>query len=281
MAAVERMPDNWPLENNERSSMNDRLDVPRINTNFGQLSIQIPTLSSASSSRNSRDELFFDCNQLSATSEVDENAMQLYLAFEPVVDSVSSEELIDLRRYEHPKELLEVTAGTCIEIQDLLRRSIERIGLRHEEEERAQIAAARRERPIARVGRASVKPQRKHIERLSPDLGPLSSSIGDSGSSSSVAGPSRLSGASATSFNDSGHASMLLEPGHEAEVSPHLKPVTRRTRGFSGLFRGKNRASESDFDRVSMSSVSSASSIHGSPQRAAPTPQPTLEPTGM
>ncbi len=158
MQTIERMPGNWPL-------LDSRVDYPnelRVNTNLGQGLLQIPTMAStSSSSRSSQDELFFDCRPSSTVSDSDEEPFPSYLVFEPVVESVASDEPTDWRRYEPPRELLHLQDGNSTDIQELLPRSIERIQARHAEEEERRIAAARRERPIARVGRASIKPRRE------------------------------------------------------------------------------------------------------------------------
>lgn len=152
-----RMPGNWPTESREEAPITNL----RLNTNFPQGFLQIPNMASASPSRDSRDELFFDCGQSTAVTDPSEEAFASYLAFEPVVESVSSDEHVDWRRYDPPRELLDFQEATSPIIQEMLPVSIERLRTRHEEEERRRAATSRRERPIARVGRASVKPRRE------------------------------------------------------------------------------------------------------------------------
>lgn len=152
------MPGDWPLVNRDEVSMSGGL---RLHTNFSQGFLQTPTMASASpSSSNSRGELFFDCGPAAASTEPSEEAFASYLAFEPVVESVASDDHVDWRRYEPPRELLQSQEASSPTIRDILPVPLERLRARHEEEERRRAASARRERPIARVGRASVKPRR-------------------------------------------------------------------------------------------------------------------------
>jgi hypothetical protein len=91
----------------------------------------------------------------------DEASSPSYLVFEPVVSTVSEKEPMDWRRYEPPKELLNSQDDTSEVVRGILEPSIARIRARHVEEEGRQVANARRERPLSRVGRASVKPRRE------------------------------------------------------------------------------------------------------------------------
>lgn len=120
-------------------------------------SLRYERMPSPASSRDSRDELFFDAD----SGAMNETVLPSYLVFEPVVESVSENETTDWRRYEPPQELLrfQENSNTSREIQEILAQSIERIKQRHAEEEERRAAALRQERPIARVGRASVKPR--------------------------------------------------------------------------------------------------------------------------
>ncbi|KAG4429090.1 hypothetical protein IFR05_015429 [Cadophora sp. M221] len=225
MMAATRMPGKWPTESREEPPINLRL-----NTNFSQGFLQIPNTASASSSRDSRDELFFDCRQNTAATNPTEEAFPSYLAFEPVVESVASDEHVDWRRYDPPRELLDFQEATSPTIRELLPGSIQRLRARHEEEERSRAAAARRERPIARVGRASVKPRRER-ESVAREHS-LDPSFLNTESS-------RLSGASATSFssNDSGYTSMLIEPDPRPEPIVRPKRAPKRGFGLGSIFR--------------------------------------------
>ena len=166
MTAVANMPGRWPRESldNEVDIING-LNGPRMNTQMEELSLQVPTMScSTASSRTSRDELFFDCPSPTQVPSIDQNgesSSPSYLIFEPVVESVSEDEPTEWWRYEPPRELLDIQDGTSTDIRGLIEPSIEIIRARRVEEEERRISAARHERPIARVGRASVKPRRE------------------------------------------------------------------------------------------------------------------------
>jgi hypothetical protein len=165
MTAVANMPGRWPKESRDNEGdITDGLNGPRLNTQMRELSLQVPTMNSTTSSQTSRDELFFDCPSPPQVASVDQNgesSSPSYLIFEPVVESVSEDEPTDWWRYEPPRELLDIQDGTSTDIRRLIEPSIERIRARRVEEEERQISAARHERPIARVGRASVKPLRE------------------------------------------------------------------------------------------------------------------------
>ncbi|KAG4410992.1 hypothetical protein IFR04_015877 [Cadophora malorum] len=221
--------------------------------------------SASPSSSNSRDELFFDCGPAAASTEPSEEAFASYLAFEPVVESVASDDHVDWRRYEPPRELLQSQEASSPTIRDILPVSLERLRARHEEEERRRAASARRERPIARVGRASVKPRRDR-ESLTSDH-PLDPTFLSAGSS-------RLSGASATSFSssDSGYTSMVIEPDPRPEPIIRPKRASKKPSGLTSLFRRKF-----NFDGLSESSAPNSPDVTQIPE---PTrPAPTLQPT--
>jgi hypothetical protein len=165
MTAVANMPGRWPRESRDNEGdIIDSLNGPQMNTQIGELSLQLPTMSSTTSSRTSRDELFFDCpspTQVPSVNQNGESSSPSYLIFEPVVESVSEDEATDWWRYEPPRELLDIQDGPSTDIRGLIEPSIERIRARRVEEEERRTSAARHERPIARVGRASVKPRRE------------------------------------------------------------------------------------------------------------------------
>jgi hypothetical protein len=181
MTAIPTMPGNWPLREEAESGV--EFDFPRINIQLAESALQVLTshsATSATSSRSTNDDLFFD--RPGPSSGIDRNgesSRPSYLIFEPVVESVSRDEPIDWRRYEPPQELLHAPDGTSEEIRRILESSVERIKARHEEEEQQRIAHAKRERPLARTGRASVKPPKREVAipkpRLSTNADPISS----------------------------------------------------------------------------------------------------------
>jgi hypothetical protein len=168
MRAIPTMPGNWPLREEAE------VDYPRINTQLADSMVHVLTshsATSATSSRSSNDELFFDTpGPSSGIYRNGESSTLSYLIFEPVVESVSRDEPIDWRRYEPPQELLHAPDGISEEIRRILDSSIERIKAHHEEEEQQRIAHAKRERPLARTGRASVKPPKREVAIPKPGL---------------------------------------------------------------------------------------------------------------
>ncbi|KAL5329584.1 hypothetical protein ACEPPN_003098 [Leptodophora sp. 'Broadleaf-Isolate-01'] len=205
-------------------------------------------MASASPSRDSRDELFFDCGQSTAVTDPSEEAFASYLAFEPVVESVSSDEHVDWRRYDPPRELLDFQEATSPIIQEMLPVSIERLRTRHEEEERRRAATSRRERPIARSDHA-------------PDAAFLN------------AGSSRLSGGSAISLssNDSGYTSMLIEPDPRPEPIVRPNRVPKKTFGLGSIFRRT-------FDFQGLAVCDAPTSFDGAHIPEPTRPAPTVEP---
>jgi hypothetical protein len=160
MAAIATMPGNWPREFHDDFNMSNTVPYPRLNTQLGESSLQLPrNVSAVSSSRDSANELFFDCQTPNPDQNNEANSPS-YLIFEPVVSTVSDQEPTDWRRYEPPNELLNSQDDTSEGIRGILEPSIARIRERHAEEEERRAANARRERPLARTGRASVKPRR-------------------------------------------------------------------------------------------------------------------------
>jgi hypothetical protein len=162
MTTLSSIPGNWPREIHDdinSTIMSARSPYPRINTQMGQTSLQVPRIISSTESTTSDDELFFDCTTPNP-DRLDETSSPSYLVFEPVVSTVSEQEPTDWRRYEPPIELLAPQNENSEVIRGLLEQSIARIRTRHLEEDDRQITHARRERPISRVGRASGKPRR-------------------------------------------------------------------------------------------------------------------------
>jgi hypothetical protein len=145
----------------------ENLQVPR------SLSLRVEAqsrpLTPCPASQNSADELFFGClstSQVSTTDHVEERTSTSYLIFEPVVEEDSNIENTDWRRYDPPPELLRSQEGISHELEGLLAPSIERIRAQHIQEEERRAASSRMERPLARAGRASVRPRRQ--VRFSP-----------------------------------------------------------------------------------------------------------------
>lgn len=121
---------------------------------------------SYSASPNVPDELYFDDwplrNEVSSTEpNGEESSSTSYLIFEPVVEEEANVENTDWRRYDSPQELLRSQDRTPRDLESLLAPSIERIQARHREEVERRAATSRIERPLARAGRASVKPRRQ------------------------------------------------------------------------------------------------------------------------
>jgi hypothetical protein len=238
MTTTSSMPGHWPFH--DEAHILDPSPYPRLNTPVAESSLQVPRIvSTASSSRDSAEEQFFDC-QTPNPDHIDEPSSPSYLIFEPVVSTVSDQEPTDWRRYEPPNELLNSKDDTSEVIRGMLEPSVAGIRSRHVEEEERRAANARRERPLGRVGRASVKPQRnvsKSVKsttngtdrlqmRMSGGLDPLQHDH------------SRLSAGSATSLlsDDSGYASMTLEV-----ESPSSRSTNRKLFGLGALFKRMER----------------------------------------
>ena len=164
MTMIAQMPGHWPRDLRDETEMNQQLHFQESTSRLGETLQQLQTINISSSSRNSHDELFFDCpspTRNPAVEQDSEASSSSYLIFEPVVSSVPDIQETDWRRFDPPRELLDSQASTSAEVQRLLAPSIERIQIRHQEEEERRAAAARRERPLARVGRVSIKPRRE------------------------------------------------------------------------------------------------------------------------
>jgi hypothetical protein len=145
------MPGRWPIHSREEVTVTDEPSPIHLSP-FPVAPQQLqPGLDQPAS--NDRDELFFPMEQNS------EATSPSYLLFEPVVSSVADNEPIDWRRYDSPGELLEFQDDTSEDLRNLLAPSIERLRARHTEEIEGHVAMARRERPLARGRRVSVKPQ--------------------------------------------------------------------------------------------------------------------------
>ncbi len=165
MTMVATMPGRWPPP--DEGGRDQEEHFPPLRT---QLFLQIPAATSSTPSRDSGEELLLDITSPHHSSGVEQNStagMPSYLIFDPVVESVSENEPIDWRRYDPPGELFNAQEETSDDLRAILGASIERIKTRHIEDEEERAAAARRERPLARVGRASVKPKREVCEAIS------------------------------------------------------------------------------------------------------------------
>ncbi len=160
MTTIASITGNWPREFHDDMNMSKSLPYHRLNTQLGRSSLQVPRIVSSASSSTSGDELFFDCPEPNSNND-DEASSPSYLVFTPVVSTVSEQEPTDWRRYEPPTELVNSQDGISEVARGILKPSIERLQLKHIKEEERRAANARRERPIARVGRASVKPKRE------------------------------------------------------------------------------------------------------------------------
>jgi hypothetical protein len=164
MTTTTQMPGRWSRDLTHEVEVDNEPHFPGSASQVGEALTQPQIMGDSSLSKNNREELFFDCpsSALSPADEQDSEASSSsYLIFEPVVSSVPDIQETDWRRFDPPRELLDSQTGTSAEIRRLLGPSIERIQIRHQEEKERQAAAARRERPLARAGRASVKPRRE------------------------------------------------------------------------------------------------------------------------
>jgi hypothetical protein len=243
LTTIDSMPGNWPREFHEDMNMSNSLPYPRLNTQLGHSSLQVPRIVSSASSSTSADELFFDCPTPNFNND-DEASSPSYLVFTPVVSTVSEQEPTDWRRYEPPTELMNSHDDISEVVRGILEPSVARLRARHIEEEERKAANARRERPLTRAGRALAKPKREvsssnrretyFSDRFQPamsgGLDPLQQDT------------SRLSAGSATSLlsdhsDDSGYASMSPEID-----SPSSKSGKRRSFGLTSLFRRKERS---------------------------------------
>ena len=243
MTTVASMPGNWPREFYDDMNMSNPLPYPRLNTQLGRPSLQVPRIVSSGSSSNSTDELFFDCPTPNSDQN-DEASSPSYLVFTPVVSTVSEQEPTDWRRYEPPNELLNPQDGASDVVRGILEPSIARIRSRHVEEEERRVANARRERPLARVGRAVVKPRRevRCSSRRNANNADMIQVTMSGGLDPLQQDHSRLSAGSATSLlsdhsDDSGYASTSPELD-----SPSSKSVNRKTFGHWSLFKRKERS---------------------------------------
>jgi hypothetical protein len=234
-------------------NMSNPLPYPRLNTKLGQPSLQVPRIVSSGLLSNSTDELFFDCPTPNS-DRTDEASSPSYLVFTPVVSTVSEREPTDWRRYEPPNELLNPQDDTSDVVRGVLEPSIARIRSRHVEEEDRRAANARRERPLARVGRASVKPSRgvRCSSRRNANNSDIIQVTMSGGLDPLQQDHSRLSAGSATSLlsdhsDDSGYASTSPEID-----SPSSKSVNRISFGHWSLFRRKERSRHDNHSGASL-----------------------------
>lgn len=154
---ISSMPGGWPRTSMEQEQVVSRLQVPRINTQIRQPSRRAPSPPSASSSSSrSGDELFFEAPQSMTSSTTSEISTPSHLVFEPVVESVESDNSVDWWRYGPPSELFRVQEGTSEELRGVIPRSVERLRTQQAEEEERRAATAREVRPLARRPRKPV-----------------------------------------------------------------------------------------------------------------------------
>ncbi|RDL38602.1 uncharacterized protein BP5553_02942 [Venustampulla echinocandica] len=209
MAMVAIMPGNWPKDGPEEEDMSDEPFLPRFSS----------SMMTAKPSPPAHDELFIDTNQSNEASSPS------YLLFEPVVSSVSETEPIDnWRRYDPPRELLDFQDGTSTDIRSLLEPSIERIRDRHRADVEMRTAAARREKPLGRAGRASAKPRRdiSMSGALDPSIfthSPRSSQ----GSGASLSSGDSGYGSRSPAANSPDHASSRVEKKFLSAISSRFK----------------------------------------------------------
>jgi hypothetical protein len=243
MTTVASMPGHWPRKFHDDMNMPKSLPYPRLNTQLGRSSLQVPRIVSSASSSTSGDELFFDCPAPYSNND-DETSSSSYLVFTPVVSTVSEQEPTDWRRYEPPTELVVSQDNISEVVRGILEPSIVRLRASHIEEEERRAANARRERPLARAGRASVKPKRQvtSSSRRETNLADVVQPIMSGGLDPLQEDSSRQNAGSATSLlsdrsNDSGYVSTSSEMD-----SPRSKSGRRRSFGLASLFRRKERS---------------------------------------
>ena len=243
MTTVASMPGHWPREFTDDMNMSNSVAYPQLNTQLGRSSLQIPRLVSSASSSTSANELFFDCPAPNSNND-DETSSPSYLVFTPVVSTVSEQEPMDWRRYEPPTELMNSQDDISEVVQGILEPSIARLRARHIEEQERRAANARRERPLARAGRASVKPKREvtSSSRRETNIADVVQPVTSGGLDPLQQDSSCLSVGSATSLlsdrsDDSGYASTPSEID-----SPCSKSGNKRSFGLASLFRRKERS---------------------------------------
>jgi hypothetical protein len=164
MAATIQMPGNWPLENSFEIDPNHELFLPIS---------PVSPMSSITPPYPIEREHHVPVARLQPTQKTTSNAVDMapasepnskmhspsYLAFEPVVKSVTENMLIDWKRYEPPQELLNHPDDTSEEIRRILQSSIDTLQARHLEEEREREASARIAKPLGRSRRVSGRPK--------------------------------------------------------------------------------------------------------------------------
>ena len=154
MAMTAQMPGNWPLFDVDSSNELFLSVSPTSPVQHERDLFQSTALTTSLKPKSSADtdELFF------SVESGNEASSPTYLAFEPVVSSVSEREPLNWRRYDPPQELLSHPDDSSETIQAILEASISTLQSRHMEEEKAQKAAARSSKPLKRSGRASLRP---------------------------------------------------------------------------------------------------------------------------
>jgi hypothetical protein len=244
-------------------STEERQQVPR-SPGLG-IEIQSTSTTPYSASPSTADEIVFDRpspSQLSMRSQEEEGSSTSYPIFEPVVEEDQNIENTDWRRHDPPQELLRSQEGTSHDLKSILMPSMERIQARHAEEEERRAAERQkqlderlqfredvlldssRQRPLARVGRASVKPRRQVSDSKYDPIAVLTGlqvSMTGALNTTHLAPPStsRLNATSQTSMssNDSGYGS--ASPGTEPSRSP--RSPARKSFGLRALFKREQR----------------------------------------
>jgi hypothetical protein len=181
------------------------------------------------------------------------------LIFEPAVEEDSDIENTDWRRYDPPQELLRFRKGISPDLERILAPSVERIRARHVEEEERRATVSKIGRPLARVGRTSMKPRRRvsappkstkctsdiYVQLSATrsldtiDLAPSPSLMTWSLDTAHLTPPSTLRAASraSPSSNISGYSS--VSPSTE----PFRSSILVRRGDFGALFKRKKRTS--------------------------------------
>jgi hypothetical protein len=170
MATTTQMPGNWPLETplqidpmhelflpiSPISPMSPMSPISLLSPPYpAERKQQAPVPTSRSTSKRAKSAV----DMALATKSHYGAPSSSYLAFEPVVESVSEHKTVDWKRYEPPQELLNHPDDTSEDIRRLIQASIDALQARHLEEERGREAAARNAKPLGRSRRVSGRPK--------------------------------------------------------------------------------------------------------------------------